>query len=219
MPIDTERAYLPLPQVRRADRQTALALLGSAQLLKVLGSGEGGATPTGAQLHFDVPSPGKRSTALPTVVLPPSRTRYPAARSGSGMNSSRSWKKRPNPRREPPLAARWPRRREFLDRLVAQVRHFQRIPPLADVKRREISAAGLNAVSADPRIQTPTDRVGGFCGVASKVRRRLNACGYLQRGRSTNDGVSFSSAMQYGRSNRNIAGSTCEPTSGSRRRR
>ena len=54
--LRAERAHLPLPQVRRADRQTALAALGSAQLLN--GAGRWRTRPdyrTGAMPHFDVP--------------------------------------------------------------------------------------------------------------------------------------------------------------------
>lgn len=148
--LRAERAYLPLPQVRRADRQTALALLGSAQLLKVLGSGEGGATPTGAQLHFDVPVAretldGAANRCIAAIAHEVSRR---AVWLRDELESI--VEKEPESTTRTALAARWPRRREFLDRLMTRLRHFQRIPPLADVKRREISAAGLNAVSADP---------------------------------------------------------------------
>ena len=48
------------------------------------------------------------------------------------------------------LLSRWPRRRDFLDLILRQLRHLQRSSPLVEVTRREISAEGLNAVSADP---------------------------------------------------------------------
>ena len=148
--LRAERAYLPLPQVRRADRQTALALLGSAQLLKVLGSAEGGATSTGALPRFDVPVAretldGAANRCIASIAYEVSRR---AVRLRDELESI--VEKETESMTRTALAARWPRRREFLDRLVARLRHFQRIPPLADVKRREISAAGLNAVSADP---------------------------------------------------------------------
>ena len=148
--LRAERAYLPLPQVRRADRQTALALLGSAQLLKVLGSAEGGATPTGALPRFDVPVAretldGAANRCIASIAYEVSRR---AVRLRDELESI--VEKETESMTRTALAARWPRRREFLDRLVARLRHFQRSPPLADVKRREISAAGLNAVSADP---------------------------------------------------------------------
>ena len=47
------------------------------------------------------------------------------------------------------LAARWPRRRQFLDSLVAQLERIERKFPFAAVERGEITAAGLTAVAAD----------------------------------------------------------------------
>ena len=148
--LRAERAYLPLPQVRRADRQTALAALGSPQLLKALGSGEGAATRTGALPRFDVPVAretldGAANRCVAAIAQEVSRR---AVRLRDELESV--VENEPDSTTRTALAARWPRRREFLDRLVARLRHFQRIVPLADVKRREISAAGLNAVSADP---------------------------------------------------------------------
>ena len=148
--LRAERAHLPLPQVRRADRQTALAALGSAQLLTVLGFGGGGATPTSALPHFDVPVAretldGAGNRCIAAIAHAVSRR---AIRLKDELQSIMEKESESTTRTA--LAARWPRRREFLDRLVAQLRQFQRISPLADVTRREISAAGLNAVSADP---------------------------------------------------------------------
>ena len=148
--LRAERAYLPLQQVRRADRQTALSTLRSAQLLKVLGSGGGDATPTAALPHFDVPVAretfdGAANRCIAAIAHEVSRR---AVRLRGELESVVG--KEPESATRTALAVRWPRRREFLDRLVARLRYFQRIPPLADVTRREISAAGLNAVSADP---------------------------------------------------------------------
>ena len=148
--LRAERAHLPLPQVRRADRQTALAALGSAQLLTVLGFGGGGATPTGALPHFDVPVArdtldGAGNRCIAAIAHAVSRR---AVRFKDELQSITEKESESTTRTA--LAVRWPRRREFLDQLAARLRHFQRISPLVDVTRREISAAGLNAVSADP---------------------------------------------------------------------
>ena len=148
--LRAKRAHLPLPQVRRADRQTALAALGNPQLLKVLGSGEGAATLTSALPRFDVPVAretldGAANRCIAAIAHEVSRR---AVRLRGELQTI--VEKEPDSTTRTALGARWPRRREFLDRLVVQLRHFLRIPPLADVKRREISAAGLNAVSADP---------------------------------------------------------------------
>ena len=148
--LQAERAYLPLPQVRRADRQTAQAALGNPQLLKVLGSGEGAARATGALPRFDVPVAretldGAANRCIAAIAHEVSRR---AVRLKGELQTI--VEKEPDSTTRTALAARWPRRRELLDRLVARLRHFLRIPPLTNVKRREISAAGLNAVSADP---------------------------------------------------------------------
>ena len=148
--LRAERAYLPLPQVRRADRQTALAALGSPRQLKALGSGEGAATTIGAPPRFDVPVARETldGAANRCVAAIAHEVSHRAVRLRDELESI--VEKEPDSTTRTALAARWPRRREFLDRLVARIGHFQRIPPLAHVKRREISAAGLNAVSADP---------------------------------------------------------------------
>ena len=148
--LRAERAHLPLPQVRRADRQTALAALGSAQLLTALGFGGAGATLTSALPHFDVPVAretldGAGNRCIAAIAHEVSRR---AARLKDVLQSTMEQESEATTRTA--LAARWPRRREFLDRLAGRLRHCQRISPLAEVTRREISAAGLNAVSADP---------------------------------------------------------------------
>jgi hypothetical protein len=49
-----------------------------------------------------------------------------------------------------PLASRWPVRRQFLHDAEARLQHSLRQVPFPQVRRAEVSAAGLNAVSADP---------------------------------------------------------------------
>ena len=148
--LRAERAHLPLPQVRRADRQTAFAALGSAHLVTVLGSGSGSATTASALPHFDVPVAretldGAANRCIAAIAHGVSRR---AVRLKDKLQSITEKESEATTRTA--LAVRWPRRRVFLDRLVARLRHCQRISPLADVTRRDISAAGLNAVSADP---------------------------------------------------------------------
>lgn len=48
------------------------------------------------------------------------------------------------------LAARWPVRKRLLERFEQQLQMLLRQPPFPSVTRAEVSAAGLNAVSADP---------------------------------------------------------------------
>ena len=148
--LRAERTYLPLQQVRRADRQTVLAMLGHAQLLAVLRPGHVGATTMNRLPQFDVPT--VRET------LDGSGNRCIAAIAHKVLRRAVQLRdklqliaeKEPESTTRTALASRWPRRRDFLDQLVWRFRHFQRISPLANVTRHEISAAGLNAVSADP---------------------------------------------------------------------
>ena len=148
--LRAERAHLPLPQVRRTDRQTALAALGNPQLLKVLGSRDDRVIATAASPHFDVPVAretldGAGNRCIAAIAHAVSRR---AVRLRDELQSIT--KNEPESTTRTSLIARWPRRHEFLDQLVGRLRHFQRISPLVEVTRREISAAGLNAVSADP---------------------------------------------------------------------
>ena len=145
-----ERAQLPLQQVRRADRQTALAALHNSQLVTVLTHGDSRATPMNVLPQFDVPvtqetldGAGNRCAAA--IAHAVSRR---AVRLRETLQSAVEGEDKSDARTA--LAARWPRRRDFLDRIVRRLSHLQRISPLADVSRREMSAAGLNAVSADP---------------------------------------------------------------------
>ncbi len=148
--LRAERALLPLQYVRRADRQTALAALRNAGLLTVLAPGDSSATPITALPPFDVPvaretldSAGNRCIAAIAYAVSRRavrlREKLQLAVEGESESDTRT-----------ALVPRWPRRRDFLDRIVRQLRQLQRVSPLADVTRREISAAGLNAVSADP---------------------------------------------------------------------
>ena len=145
-----ERAQLPLQQVRRADRQTALAALRNSQLVTVLTHGDSSATPMSVLPLFDVPVTqetldGAGNRCVAAIAYAVSRR---AVRLRETLQSAVEREDKSDARTA--LAARWSRRRDFLDRIVRRLRHLQRISPLADVTRREISAAGLNAVSADP---------------------------------------------------------------------
>ncbi len=148
--LRAERAHLPLQQVRRADRQTARAILGNDQLLTVLRPGHVSAATMNALPQFDVPAiretlDGSGNRCIAAIAHKVSRR---AVRLRDKLQSITE--KAPESATRTALASRWPRRRDFLDWLVGRLRHFQRISPLANVTRREISAAGLNAVSADP---------------------------------------------------------------------
>lgn len=148
--LRAERTHLPLQQVRRADRQTALAMLGNAQLLAVLWPSHVRTTTANASPQFDVPAVRKTldGSGNRCIAAIAHKVSHRAMRLRDKLRLIMEGE--PESLTRTALASRWPRRRDFLDRLVGRIRHFQQISPLANVTRREISAAGLNAVSADP---------------------------------------------------------------------
>ena len=144
------RAQLPLQQVSRADRQTALAALRNSQLVTVLRNGDSSATAMSVLPLFDVPVSeetldGAGNRCVAAIAHAVSRR---ALRLRETLQSTVA--REDNSDARTALAVRWPRRRDFLDRIVRRLRQLQRVSPLADVTRREISVAGLNAVCADP---------------------------------------------------------------------
>ncbi len=147
--LRAQRMQLPLERVRRADRQTVLAALQNSHLLNVLVDRDSSSIPISALPPFDVPvaretldSAGNRCIAAIAHTVSRRAVGLRAALQADVDQSESDTRT--------PLLSRWPRRRDFLDRIVRQLRHLQRSSPLVEVTRREISAAGLNAISADP---------------------------------------------------------------------
>ena len=147
--LRAQRALVPLQRVRRADRQTVLAALQNSHLLSVLVDRDSSSIPISALPPFDAPvaretldSAGNRCIAA--IVHLVSR-RAVSLRAALQMEVDQS-----ESDTRTSLLSRWPRRRDFLDRMVRKLRHLQGLPPLVEVTKREVSAAGLNAVSADP---------------------------------------------------------------------
>ena len=147
--LRAQRIQLPLERVRRADRQTVLAALQNSHLLNVLLDRDSNSIPISALPPFDVPvaretldSAGNRCIAAIAHTV--------SRRAVSLMAALQATVDQSESDTRTPLLSRWPRRRDFLDRMVRQLRHLQRSSPLLEVTRREISAAGLNAISADP---------------------------------------------------------------------
>ena len=147
--LRAQRALVPLQRVRRADRQTVLAALQNPHLLSVLVDRDSSSIPISALPPFDAPvaretldSAGNRCIAA-IVHLVSRRAVSLRATLQVQVDQSESDTRTS-------LLSRWPRRRDFLDRMVRKLRHLQRLPPLVEVTKREVSAAGLNAVSADP---------------------------------------------------------------------
>ena len=155
--------------MRRADRQTVLAALQDSQLLSVLADGDSSSIPISALPPFDVPvaretldSAGNRCIAAIAHAVY-RRTLQLRAALQADLDQTESDTRTP-------LTSRWPRRREFLDRLAQQLRQLQRLSPFAEVTRREILGCGpLNAVSADPAYASAYGL--GLAGLASWRRR------------------------------------------------
>ena len=148
--LRAERALLPLQYVRRADRQTALAAARIPAVAAVL-AGQASSLPSTKTLpFFDVPvtqetldAAANRCIAMVTQAVARRalqlKQTLELAADSEIESETRS-----------DLASRWPRRRVFLNGLLQQLRQIQGVSPIRDVTRLEISAAGLNAVSADP---------------------------------------------------------------------
>lgn len=147
--LSASRVQRPLQHVRRADRQTALAALRNARVLTVFSERESSVTSTDMLPTFDVPIAretldGSGNRCIAAIAHAVSRR---AVRLKATLQSAVD---QPESDSRTALASRWPRRRDFLDRIVRKLKRLQQLSPLANVTRREISAAGLNAVSADP---------------------------------------------------------------------
>ena len=143
------RDSVPLHHARRVDRQTASALLRSPAIaLFVTGAGELPAFTQNSRL--DVPrieetvDSAANRTILARVIALLQRTRA-LGESLQGLVDRES----PSETRTS-LTARWPRRKQFLDSLAAQLKILLRLSPFADVQRAEITAAGLTAIASDP---------------------------------------------------------------------
>ena len=151
--LRADRAQVPLQYVRRADRQTALGVLRNPMTLRTLAHKDhedAKATSTTTFPLFDVPVAretldGAANRCIAAIVYAVSRR---VIRLRETLQSAVEREQESGTRTT--LAPRWPRRRDFIDQITRQLRQLQRVSPLTDVTRREVSAAGLNAVSADP---------------------------------------------------------------------
>lgn len=143
------RESAALHQVRRADRQTLASVLRSTAVAVVFANPEDDIR-VPATSRVDVPrteetldsAANRAMLALTLGVL--RRALDVAVRLGEAVAKERDSETRTS------LADRWPARREFLEGLGVALRRVVRRPPFSELRRAEISAAGLNAVSADP---------------------------------------------------------------------
>ncbi|MCA9697036.1 MAG: DUF2357 domain-containing protein [Myxococcales bacterium] len=153
-----ERRLLTPGQVRRVDRQTVLQALREPQLAARL-TGRESPQSASAAVRFDAPvvslhldEPANRCIkAITQAVL--RRVIDCRQRLASKIAKQRESSTRTT------LTSRWPVRERFLLGLEYQLERALRGPVLSAVTRPEISAAGLNTISAQP-IYARTHRLG-----------------------------------------------------------
>ena len=145
------RRLVPIQAVRRADRRTALAALREPALLGVIADLDAGdlEIPRGG-LWVDVPEVERHLDCaanrcmLAVVQALTRRWADIRARLEKMVASERESATVTG------LAARWDVRRRFLDDTRARLRRIAQLTPFDEVTRAEVTAAGLNAVSAHP---------------------------------------------------------------------
>jgi len=143
------RDSVPLSHARRVDRQTAVAASRSGAVA-LFAQQEVEASAFDPAMRLDVPvveetldSAANRALKyLATAVLQRVRTVAVALEHRVAREVESETRT--------PLASRWPVRRQFLLDVEGRLQHALRQVPFPQVRRAEVSAAGLNAVSADP---------------------------------------------------------------------
>lgn len=147
MALRMRRELAPLRNTRRVDRQTAVALRQSPAALKAIVNGDCDA---GGAERLDVPrieetldsAANRAILALIQSLL--RRTREVFALLDAKVRDEQE------SQTETGLANRWPRRRKALESIADRLTRLRRQSPWTEVTRAELSAAGLNAVAADP---------------------------------------------------------------------
>lgn len=149
---------LPIEQIRRADRRTAMQLIREPLLAARLTGRELPAN-TGRPLRLDAP------VVQPHVDEPANRCIKALVLALIQRVVDCRERLRERVRREQrsdtrtSLSRRWPTREAFLDRLEQDLQRALRGPVLAQVTRAELTAAGLNTISAHP-LYARTHRIG-----------------------------------------------------------
>ncbi len=143
------RDSAPAHQARRVDRRTATAVLRSSAVA-LFTDGADGRTRFNQNSRLDVPQTEEtmdsaaNRTLLSLVQKLLRRTRT------LSEQLQRTVERAPVSETRTALAARWPRRRQFLEDLATQLTAALRRPPFTEAHRVEITAAGLTAIAADP---------------------------------------------------------------------
>lgn len=145
------RAAMPLHRVRHVDRRTIQSIVRSPAVALLTDTETDARHGFAAHTRLDVPvvedsldsAANRTMLALVQAVL--RRSRALLERLGQDVAHAAESDTRTSLRR------RWPTRRRFLVDLAADLHVISRRHPFADVRRPEITAAGLTAVAADPR--------------------------------------------------------------------
>jgi hypothetical protein len=145
--LRSTREDLPAHRVRRADRHTMIAASRSPAALALVADNSDSdwaqnATFSVPRVEHVLDCPANR------VLL--SMTQALLRRVTSVLERLEDLVQKEQSETETPLAPRWPARREFLKRSRREILRLLRGKPLAEVSRSEVTAAGLNAVSAQP---------------------------------------------------------------------
>jgi hypothetical protein len=142
------RASTPLHQARRVDRQTAASLVRSPAVA-VLTDGTDAEPTFAADSRLDVPlveetvdsAANRAMLALLLALIRRATTltgRLQSLVDGEQDSETRTL-----------LSSRWPARRRILEDIAAELKILSRRSPFVDVRRPEVTAAGLTAVAAD----------------------------------------------------------------------
>jgi len=143
------RDSVPAHHARRVDRRTATALLRSSAVA-LFTDGADGRTGFNRNSRLDVPQTEETMDSAANRTLL-SLVQKLLRRTGTlGEQLQGAVERAPVSETRTALAARWPRRRQFLENLATQLTAVLRRPPFTEAHRAEITAAGLTAIAADP---------------------------------------------------------------------
>lgn len=147
--LRVKRDSAALHHVRRVDRRTAVSMLRSPALAMMFSPSDQPADPT-SESRLDVPAIEETvDSAANRAMLSLIRALLRRARTLHSVLKARTERGADSETRTG-LAARWPVRRDFLENLAGQLSLALRRSPFDEVRSAETTAAGLNAVSADP---------------------------------------------------------------------
>ena len=147
--LQSNRDHMPIHKVRRADRQTAIGVLRTPELLDYLvGVSDKGVARLGATVDVPDIEPHLDSAANRCITAMGKRLLRTAINLREKLEEDVNADVYSETRSQ--LAPRWPVRKAFLDGWIKKQKSVLKCTPYIDVTREEITAAGLNAVSAHP---------------------------------------------------------------------